>query len=60
MYLLDTSYFLLITSINIIQEQLEVHQRKPIGLLVLLSSDITAFIRTAYQRRSLQRPSREI
>ena len=38
----------------------KVHTRKPIGLLVLLSYDITAFTLTAYQRSSLLRPSREV
>ena len=33
---------------------------KPIGLLVLLGFDITAFTPTAYRRGSLPRPSREV
>ena len=43
-----------------IPESLHAHNMKPIGLLVLLGFDITAFTPTAYRRGSLPRPSREV
>ena len=56
----NVTFALLVSLLTLLIYQSFLTEIESLGLLVLLGFDITALTPVAYQRRSLQRPFREI